>query len=234
MAETALSAPVKRFLERLGFAVKGEIDGCDILAIRADDPPVLVIAELKLGLSFELVLQAVDRLTAADEVWLAVPQTRKGRDRDRRAHRLCRLLGVGLLTVNLRTGHVEPECAPGPYSPRLDKRWRSRLMREFDRRRGDPMEGGINRRRIMTAYRQTALALAACLSAGPQRPRDLRHITADAGAILPRNVYGWFERIGPGLYALTPLGQQEVAEFLTREDSGGNAGVPDGIQGSDR
>jgi hypothetical protein len=234
VAETALSAPVKRFLEGLGFAVKGEIDGCDILAIRAGDPPLLVIAELKLALTFELVLQAVDRLTAADEVWLAVPQTRKGRDRDRRAHRLCRLLGVGLLTVNLRTGHVEPECAPGPYRPRLDKAWRSKLIREFERRRGDPMEGGHTRRPIMTAYRQTSLALAAALRDGKLRPRDLKHVTPDAGAILLRNVYAWFERIAPGLYGLTPLGAQEVAQFLAREDPAANAGGPDGIQGSDR
>jgi hypothetical protein len=195
---------------------------------------VLVIAELKLMLSFELVLQAVDRLSAADEVWLAVPQTRKGRDRDRRAHRLCRLLGVGLLTVNLRSGHVEPECRPGPYRPRLDKAWRSKLLREFHRRRGDPMQGGHTRQPIMTAYRQTALALAAALRDTPLRPRDLKPLAPEAGAMLARNVYGWFERVAPGLYALTPLGHQEVAEFLAREDSGGNAGGPDGIQGSDR
>ena len=77
--------------------MKGEVGHCDVVAVRGDEPPRLVIAELKLGLSLELLLQAVDRMRAADEVWLAVPATRRGRDRDRRAHRLCRLLGVGLL-----------------------------------------------------------------------------------------------------------------------------------------
>jgi hypothetical protein len=39
--ETALYAPVKRFLESLGFDVKGEICGCDLVALRDDEPPVV-------------------------------------------------------------------------------------------------------------------------------------------------------------------------------------------------
>lgn len=213
MPESDLSPPVKAFLETLGYTVKGEIIGCDLLGLRGDDPPIVVIAELKLTLTLELILQAVDRLTAADEVWLAVPATRKGRDRDRRARRLLRLLGLGLLTVNLKTGTVEPEIPPAPYAPRLDKKFRSRLLREFHRRRGDPMPGGVTRRRIMTAYRQTCLALAAALAEGEKRPRDLKHLSPDAGAILARNVYAWFARIAPGTYALTPLGREELAQF---------------------
>ena len=43
MNETSLYAPVKRFLESLGFVVKGEIGGCDIVALREAEPPVVVI-----------------------------------------------------------------------------------------------------------------------------------------------------------------------------------------------
>ena len=43
MRETALYVPVKRFLEGLGFDVKGEICGCDLVALRADEPPLVVI-----------------------------------------------------------------------------------------------------------------------------------------------------------------------------------------------
>jgi hypothetical protein len=53
--ETALYDIVKAFLERQGFEVKGEIRGCDIVAVRGAEPPVLVITELKLGFSLELV-----------------------------------------------------------------------------------------------------------------------------------------------------------------------------------
>ena len=208
--ETALYAPVKAFLERLGFTVKGEVRGCDLVAVREGEDALLVITELKLGLSMELLLQAVDRMTIADEVWLAVPATRRGRDRDRRAHRLCRLLGLGLMTVGAR-GYVEVLVEPTTYRPRENRAKRGRLMREFVRRRGDPTAGGSTRRPIMTAYRQQALACVAALADGPKRPRDLRPDLPDAGSILLRNMHGWFERVKPGWYALSATGIATLA-----------------------
>ena len=71
MLETSLYSPVKRFLEGLGFAVKGEIGGCDLLALSPASPPIVVVCELKLQFNLELVLQGVDRMAASDEVWLA-------------------------------------------------------------------------------------------------------------------------------------------------------------------
>jgi hypothetical protein len=198
---------VKRFLEAAGFAVKGEVCGCDIVAVRDGEPPQLAIVELKRGFNLDLLLQAVDRLRPADEVWLAVPMTRRGRDRDPRVRRLCRLIGLGLLAVDAARDRVEVLAEPGPYRPRPDRRRRARLLGEHARRHGDPSPGGSTRQPIMTAYRQRALACAASLRAGPGRPRDLRAATPDAGRILLRNVYGWFERTAPGRYRLTPLGE---------------------------
>jgi hypothetical protein len=34
--ETSLYRPVKRHLERLGYTVKGEVCGCDLVAIRGE------------------------------------------------------------------------------------------------------------------------------------------------------------------------------------------------------
>ena len=73
MPETALYPTVKRFLEAAGFRVKGEVCGCDIVAIRDDEQQRLAVVEMKSGFSLELLLQAVDRMRVADEVWLAVP-----------------------------------------------------------------------------------------------------------------------------------------------------------------
>ena len=47
--ETALYRPVKAFLEALGYACKGEIGGCDLVGLKGDEPPVVVIGELKLA-----------------------------------------------------------------------------------------------------------------------------------------------------------------------------------------
>ena len=65
----------------------------------------------------------------------------------------------------------------------------------------------------MTAYRQRALACAAMLRTGPCRPRDLRVVASDAGRILLRNVYGWFERPSPGVYRLTGLGEAALQRW---------------------
>jgi hypothetical protein len=213
MSEVSLYPPVKRFLEAAGFAVKGEVKGCDAVAVRDGEPLTLAITEMKLGFTLELLLQAADRMRAADEVWLAVPATRRGRDRDPRVHRLCRLLGFGLMAVNVACDRVEVLVEPAPYRPRPDVRRRARLLSEHSRRRGDPSPGGSTRQPVMTAYRQQALACAALLSAGPGRPRELRAVAPDAGKILLRNVYGWFERTRRGEYRLTEAGEAALRRW---------------------
>ena len=65
--ETTLYAPVKRYLERLGFTVKGDVCGCDLVALRGEEPPIVVLGELKLAFSLELVLQGVNRTAACDK-----------------------------------------------------------------------------------------------------------------------------------------------------------------------
>jgi hypothetical protein len=210
--ETSLYAAVKAHLETLGFEPKGEVLGCDVVAVRAGDEPCLVIVEMKAGLSLELVLQGVDRAVACDEVWLAVQATRRGRDRDRRAHRLCRMLGFGLLAVTPFTGRVECLAEPSPYRPRPNNKRRALLLREHGRRQGDPTPGGSTRRPVMTAYRQAALRCAAALQEGPRRTRDLAPAEPEAPKILLRNVYGWFERVDRGTYRLTPSGEAALRD----------------------
>jgi hypothetical protein len=212
--ETALYLPVKRFLEKLGFTVKGEVGGCDLVALSDDDPPVVVIGELKLTFNLELILQAVDRAGASDEVWLAAKLSArgKGRESDARYRNLCRRLGFGMLAVT-NTGDVEVIVTPPTTAPRRDNKKRSRLVSEHRRRKGDPAMGGSTRAPIMTAYRQQALACASALSAGPRRVKDLRVEIPDAGKILIDNVYGWFDRAERGIYVLTDAGHAALKRW---------------------
>jgi hypothetical protein len=216
MPETSLYPAIKCFLAAAGFGVKGEVKGCDIVAVRPGEPLTLSIVEMKLGLTFDLLLQVTDRMRVTDEVWLAVPATRRGRDRDPRVHRLCRLLGFGLLAVSTAQDQVEVLAEPGPYRPRRDYRRRARLLSEHARRRGDPSPGGATRQPVTTAYRQQALACAAMLSDRPCRVRELRLAAHDAGRILVRNVYGWFERISHGVYRLTEAGQAALLRLPSK------------------
>ena len=204
-AETSLYGPVKRYLETLGFRVKGEVCGCDLVALRGDEPPMVVVGELKLSFSLDLVLQAVDRTAACDDVWLAVGAAARGRLRDPRVRKLCHLLGFGLLGVSA-SGRVEVLIEPRPWRPRRDNKRRARLVNEHRKRIGDPALGGSTRQPIMTAYRQQALACAASLAEGPLRTSDLRSMVPNAASILLRNVYGWFTRIERGVYKLNSEG----------------------------
>lgn len=212
-SETALYAPVKRFLEAQGFTVKGEVCGCDLVALRGDEPPLVVVGELKLNFNLELVLQGVERSAACDEVWLAVRvAARGGRENDRRVHKLCRLLGFGLLGV-FSTGRVELLVEPKPWRPRADNKRRSRLVREHQRRNGDPVSGGTTKVPIMTAYRQQALICAAMLQEGPCRTAQVRATVPDGPKIMLHNVYGWFDRVERGVYRLTSDGSAALARW---------------------
>lgn len=207
MRETELYEPVKAFLEGQGYEVKAEIEGCDLVARRGAEPPVIV--ELKTRLSLDLLMQGVDRLALSDAVYIAVPMSaglRRGA-RLRLATRLCRRLGLGLLTV--RMGSVIAHADPGPYQPRKAARRQHALLAEFDRRCGDPNTGGQTRRKIVTAYRQDALRIALMAAeAGAVRPAEARAAgIAKAGSILQKDHYGWFERAERGVYRLTEAGE---------------------------
>ena len=217
LGEAALYGPVKRFFERSGFEVKGEVHGCDLVARRGDEPPVIV--ELKLRFTLQLVLQGIDRLAISDRVYLAVPRpprTARGLSPEAPGmRRLCRRIGLGLLLVGRRSGTITILEEPVPYRPRRATARTARLLDEFARRTGDRNIGGRNRTPIITAYREDALRCARMLAAGPMPVKALRAATgvADAGRILQRDVYGWFRRLGRGTYALTERGQAALGQF---------------------
>ncbi len=210
--ETDLYAPVKSFLEGQGYVVKGEIGAVDVVAMRGDEEPVLV--ELKLGFSLTLVHQGLARQKVSDLVYLAIPKPPKAKALKDNT-RLCRQLGLGLLTVRLRDGFVEPLADPAPFTPRKSPKRKARLLREFARRVGDPNRGGT-RGGIITTYRQDALKCAAFLKAnGPSKGADVAKgaEVPTATRIMAADHYGWFERVERGVYGLTLSGVEGLAAY---------------------
>ena len=196
---------------------RGEVRGCDLVARRGDEVPVIV--ELKLRFTLSLLLQGIDRLALSPLVYLAVPRpmarTRGARPDAKPVRKLCRRLGLGLILIGGRGG-VEVIEDPVPYRPRQSKRRSTLLLGEFERRRGDLNIGGSNRVPIVTAYRQDALRCVQVLAAaGPMRLSELRLMSgvAATGPILQRNVYGWFDRVSRGTYGLTDAGEQALQRF---------------------
>ncbi len=213
--ESDLYEPVKALLRRQGYEVKGEVGAADVVAIRADEPPVIV--ELKLTISLSLYHQAVARLSVTDTVYIAVPKpkgkTAKRALKDNLA--MCRRLGLGFITVR-DDQTVEVQCDPGPYAPRKSKKRQTRLLREFHRLEGDPNQGGATRHGIVTGYRQDALKCAAMLAeVGASRGKDVAKATgvAKATTIMRSNHYGWFEKVETGVYALSATGLQGLKHW---------------------
>jgi hypothetical protein len=208
MPETDLYLPVKRHLEAQGYAVKAEVKGCDVVAVRGDEIPVIV--ELKQAMSLALLYQAVDRLTIAEHVYIAINQPKRGVSGD--ALKLCRRLGLGLIVVT-SSGSVEVLADPVPYAPRANTKKRGQLLKEFTARSGDPNIGGTTRKPLMTAYRQDALKCAVHLKAnGPTKISIVKAATSvdRAPNIFRDNVYGWFEKRERGVYGLSRTGLSAV------------------------
>ena len=217
MREADLYPPVKAYLQAQGYTVKAEVGRCDVTARRGDGP--LVVVELKRQLNLQLLLQAVDRLRLSDAVYIAVPHTcRLLTNKRKQTIKLRRMLGLGLLSVT--DGSATALLDPTPYKPRPSHPLRRRLLREFEQREGDPNIGGIPRKGgVMTAYRQRALRIAQFLDAnGQTKASAVAAQTGDVRAreVLYRNVYGWFDRLDTGIYALSPRGQREVPAWLER------------------
>lgn len=212
--ETDLYPPVKAFLEAQGYVVKSEVGAVDVVAMRGGAPPVIV--ELKLGFSLALVHQCVARLAVSDDVYMAVARGSGKRflKSVKDMTRLCRRLGLGLITVRLSDGLVQVHCDPGPYAPRKNAKRQGRLLKEFAARSGDPNDGGQVRAGLVTAYRQDALRLALYLfEAGASKGADVARETgvSRATTMMRDDHYGWFEKVDTGIYGLTPKGAQAVS-----------------------
>jgi hypothetical protein len=214
VAETELYEPVKAYLLGQGYSVKAEVGSVDVLACRGDEPPLIV--ELKTGFSLALLHQACDRLGVSDLVYVCVPrQSGRASWKALQANiRLCRRLGLGVMTVRLPDGLVEVHADPGPYAPRRRPAKTARLLREFARLQGDPNTGGT-RGAVMTAYRQDALRIATHLAReGASKGAEVARAAgvANATRMMADNHYGWFRRVRTGIYDLTEDGHAALTD----------------------
>jgi len=215
MKESDLYPPLKRFLESQDYEVKGEIQDCDVVAVRGDEAPVIV--ELKLSLNLNVLLQAVERLSLTQKVYIGVPQQCKILGKQRRHMlKLLRMLGLGLVVIDVERVAINVEVLldPGEYKPRKSKHRQERLLGEFIKRVGDPNLGGSDKRKgIMTAYRQRALLIARFLQQqGPTKASIVAQTIQEPKTrdILYKDVYGWFDRVSRGVYELSPRGKEEI------------------------
>jgi hypothetical protein len=218
LQESDLYLPIKKHLQTLGFEVKGEIKDCDIVAQKDDQ---LIIIELKLNLNITLLLQAVDRFSLSDIVYIAIPkQCTLYKKQSKQVKKLIKRLGIGLLIVDIQktAQYVEVVFDPQDYTPRTNKRKQGALLKEFSLRIGDTQKGGSTRAKAgLTAYRQRCIRVAEYLTQHANaKGAEIKKAIGEeqATSFLSKDYYGWFEKIDRGVYKLSEKGKVELPDWL--------------------
>lgn len=216
LKENELFYPLKKFFEKMGYIVEGEVKECDILVKTESD---YMVIELKTDFNFKVVLQATQRQKMFDYVYIALPiyKIKQRNNSFREKLHLLKRLGIGLLLVNPVTKEVE--CMQQPLEAERtqvmarNKIKKERVITEFEKRIVKNNVGGSSRSKITTFYRQQCLQVAYLLKDKPQSAADLAKSGMDRKriyTILKSNVYGWFDKVEKGIYQLSDSGRQAI------------------------
>lgn len=236
--EEELYTPVCRFLSSQGYTVRGEVKNCDVAAIRDGE---MVVVELKTAFNLKLVYQAMDRKAITENVYAAIPRPKTGQNTRawKNMLRLLKKLEIGLITVALDgMGSVDVILEPTDGGGYKNSRKRSALAGELAGRHMDANNGGIVRRKIMTAYKEREIALCVLLSDRESitfKELKAMGLGAEYQSVLTRNYSRLFDRKGRGQYALAQKGRELIAEadfkeavaYYTKEFYAG--GAADGV-----
>lgn len=211
-SETELYLPVKTFFEDIGFSVKGEVKSCDLMAVRED---IIIICELKLSFSLKLLYQLMDRKALTENVYAVIPRPKKGHNTKewKNIVKLLKALDMGLITVTLDSPIKTVEVILEPFDGKSykNKKRQAILKNEFSNRILDGNIGGVNRKKILTAYMEKSiLVLCALDSLVKSSPKNVKAICNEdkTATILLNNVYGWFLREGKGVYSVSDKGRE--------------------------
>ena len=207
--ESEMYEPIRKLLTEQGFIVRGEVKDCDIAAVKEG---ILWVVEMKLSANITLIYQAMERQAATDWVFVAIPRPRRARDGSfLMLQKLIKKLNLGLITVALDSPakHAEILIFPTPSSRGNKENKKSSAIRKELLGRTTDTTGGITKKTVNTAYRERCVRIVCLLEAkGRLSPRELVQLGCekDASSILRLNVFGWFNKVGRGLYEISDEG----------------------------
>ncbi len=230
-SESDLYPPVEKYFAAQGYSVKGEVLGCDLVAVKGDS---IIVAELKLTFNIKLIYQAVRRLAITPNVYAVIlkPKGRQKMSFWQMIKSLCRRLNIGMLLID--KGEVVSFVEPAPFAGKVNGRQKAKVLKEFNGRRVSQNIGGVTGKKLETAYLETAIHISVLLKKHKKlKPADLVELgcSEKAGQILYYNYYGWFEKTARGVYKLKTGKARVIAkenpriwEFYELEVSAGARG----------
>ena len=212
--EWQLYLPIKAYFEQLGYQVNGEVKTVDVTAEKDGE---LIALELKTSFSLRLVYQVIDRQQIGDLVFAVIPRPKKSQREAsfRNMTRLLKRLDAGLITVALDSPMktVEVVLTPSLRPVKQNTAKRKALLAELEGRGWDGNQGGVNRKKLLTAYREKALQVACYVAQNRQvTPKQMRQegMEDKMVSILTANFYRWFEKPERGVYQLSPAGKDAL------------------------
>ena len=209
--EADLYPVVESFFTAQGYTVKGEVCGCDLVAVKGD---AIIVAELKLTFNIKLLYQAVRRLMITDKVYAVIfkPKTRQKMSYWQMMKSLSRRLNIGLLVVD--GDKVISIAEPAPFAGKILPRHKKKVLREFEGRKVSKNTGGITGKKLQTAYLESAIHISVLLKKHKElKTTELVEMGASerASKILYHNHYGWFQKTGRGQYRLKAGASRRIA-----------------------
>ncbi len=227
--EEELYIPVKKYFEKKGFQIRGEVKNCDVAGVKGD---ILLVVELKRNFNLKLVYQAMDRQKITDYVYVAIPRPKNFKSKEVfYMKELLNRLNIGLILVNFGEKRTMVQTVANPDPERFTGKTSGRkkaVLKEFNERTGDFNKGGKNKTKILTAYREKSIEIACFLEILVKGSGALlKRLGCDINStsVMYNNFYGWFYRIGKGIYILSQKGQNylngeefaDVIEFYRKE-----------------
>lgn len=219
MKESDLFSPIKEYFEENGYTGDGEVASIDLFL---EKDGLTTAVELKKSLDFRSIQQAALDQKTCDFVYIGIfrPRDLNSRSFKDRIYLLKRL-GIGLICVSARSGAVEvvsePLVSEISNFQRYHKDKTEAIKAEFKKRKLKANTGGVNRTRLMTAYKEEALLLLETLGelGGQASCKRLRELTgiAKSTSILYDNYYGWFENVSKGVYKISAIGFEALEEY---------------------
>jgi len=214
--ETDLFDPIEKLLKDKGYDVHGEVKSCDVVAVKGDE---IIAIELKKQLNIKLLSQAVSRKDITESVYVAIPKPKSYKKKSYYdTVKLLKRLELGLIIVDFLDYKTEVfvEFHPVVFQNRRNSQVKYAVLKEVDNRTYNVNKGGSTRKKTMTAYRENTIYIACALAM--QEQMTVKEVKAfgtgpKTTQILYSNFYGWFDRIGRGLYTLNNKGKEEVKQF---------------------
>lgn len=217
MTEQELYPPVQRLFTKRGYKVNAEVKDCDMTAVKDDE---FIIVELKRNLTVALLAQGIKRQKTGADVFIAVPKPKQySFKKFRSMFSVIKKLELGLIFVSLRGEHSFAEIVfePKPFNfTRRDNQKRKEILDEINGRTIETNTGGVTGTKIITAYTEKCIHIACILDMyGELSTKQIREYGGADNAynILSRNIFGWFEKVGRGVWKITREGRLGLMEY---------------------